>query len=125
MTSAELKYLIAVKDLIDINNKKGVKLTDVAIKMGVSKVSVYRAMDRLEKSNYVTRDEKGKIVILDYGYNQLEIYLKLIGFIRKHLEVHCNTPNDIALNDAIGAVCALSDESRNGIARHMNNCKLK
>ena len=41
MTSAELKYLIAINKLYD--GTKGIKLTDVAAKTGVSKVSVFKA----------------------------------------------------------------------------------
>lgn len=117
MTVAEIKYLIAVNDLSD--ETKGARLTDIGIKMGVSKVSVYRAMDRLEKSGYIKRDEMNRIVILEYGHQELEIYTKLINFVCNHLVNQFNTPSDIAYNDAIGAVCALSDESLDGIAKFM------
>lgn len=129
MTSAELKYLSTVNDLDQGVN--GVRLTDIGKKNGSIKGYVYRAMERLEKSGYIKRDENNRIAILERRKNELMIYMKLIEFISKHLEIHCNTPNDIAYNDAIGVVCALSDESRNGIARFLkqacmhHNCNNK
>lgn len=56
MTASELKYLIALDELYD--GKNGVKLTVIAEKTRVSKVSVYRALERLEKDGYVKRTEK-------------------------------------------------------------------
>lgn len=120
MTVAELKYLIAVKELIDTSVENSVKLTDIAIKMSVSKVSVYRAMDRLEKSGYVTRDDKGKILLLDYGENQVIKYKILAEYITKHLENYCDVTNDIAYNDAIAVACALSEESITGVKKYLS-----
>ena len=45
MTSAELKYLIAIDELY--NDNSGIKLTDIGSKLNVTKVSVYRAAERL------------------------------------------------------------------------------
>lgn len=114
MTSAELKYLIAIDALYD--GTAGVKLTAIAAKMNVTKVSVYRAVERLERNGYIRRDEKNKIVINDYGYEQLAKYNILIGWISNHLRQKCGVSAEIAYNDAIGAACEFSEESRNAIA---------
>ena len=53
MTSAELKYLNAINELYD--GTAGIKLTSIATKMNVTKVSVYRAVERLEKHGYIMR----------------------------------------------------------------------
>jgi Mn-dependent DtxR family transcriptional regulator len=45
MTKAELRYLMAIDMLYD--GISGVKLTEIAAEMAVTKVSVYRAMERL------------------------------------------------------------------------------
>ena len=114
MTSAELKYLLAIDALYE--GAAGVKLTAIAAKMNVSKVSVYRAAERLERNGYIRRDEKNKVVIDPYGYEQLEKYRILIRWISGHLMEKCGVPADTAYNDAIGAACEFSDESRNAIA---------
>ena len=79
MTSAELKYLIAISKLYD--GTKGIKLTDVADKTGVSKVSVFKAVERLEQEGCIQRDAKNKVIITQYGYEQLEKHNILIRWL--------------------------------------------
>ncbi|MBQ9747835.1 MAG: helix-turn-helix domain-containing protein [Clostridia bacterium] len=117
MTTAELRYLIATNALH--KELGGVKLTSIAERVGVSKVSVYRAVERLEKSGYVQRDEKNKVIVTPEGERLLEEYMVIVNFISDHLEKHCGTPKDTAYQDALGAACALSDISREGIAKTM------
>ena len=114
MTSAELKYLIAIDQLYDAT--AGIKLTAIASKMNVSKVSVYRAAERLERNGYIRRDDRNKVIIAAYGYEQLEKYNILIQWISTHLREKCGVSAEIAYNDAIGAACEFSEESRNAIA---------
>lgn len=123
MTSAELKYLMAINELY--NGTAGIKLTDIAAKMGVTKVSVYRAAERLEKNSYINRDDKNKIVMTDYGYEQLEQYRMLIGWLSNHLQVRCGVSDEIAVSDAIGAACTFSDESRTALAEFIERAKEK
>jgi len=118
MTSAELKYLLAISELYD--GTVGVKLTSIAAKMNVTKVSVYRAVERLEKSSYIARDDKNKVIISEYGYKQLRKYNILIGWFSNHLQQNCKVPADIAYMDAIGVACAMSEESLYNIAEYIN-----
>lgn len=113
MTAAELRYSIAINKLCDGEN--GVKLTEIAMNMGVTKVSVYRAVERLEKNGYLKRNEKNKVVMTEKGTQMLKEYMVIIDFIRDHLECHCGTPEEIAYQDALGAAAAFSDISRSKI----------
>lgn len=121
MTSAELKYLMAIDELYD--GISGIKLTSIAERMGVTKVSVYRAAERLEKNGYIKRDEKNKLVMTEYGYEQLEKYNVLIGWLSGHLQKNCRVSAEIAHSDAIGAACAFSDESRDALAELIAKAK--
>ena len=114
MTAAELKYLMAIDGLYD--GTTGINLTAIAAKMNVSKVSVYRAAERLEHSGYIRRDERNKVIIAPLGYEQLEKYKILIHWISTHLREKCGVSAETAHNDAIGAACEFSEESRNAIA---------
>ena len=114
MTSAELKYLLAIHELYD--GTAGIKMTAIADKMGVTKVSVHRAVERLDKNGYTSRDEKNKVIISEYGYEQLRIYGTLICWISRHLQEKGSIPADVAMQDAINAACAISDMSRAFIA---------
>ena len=114
MTSAELKYLNAINELYD--GTAGIKLTSIATKMNVTKVSVYRAVERLEKHGYIMRDEKNKVVMTEYGYEQLGKYNVLINWLSNHLQKYCRVSVEIAYNDAIGVICAFSDETKQVMA---------
>ena len=114
MTIAELRYLIATSELC--HGAQGVKLTDIAAKLGVTKVSVYRAVERLEKNGHVTRNEKNKVIMTESGEALLSEYMVIVRFIRSHLETNCGTPGETAYQDALGVACALSDISRSSIA---------
>ena len=123
MTSAELKYLIAINELYD--GTAGIKLTAIAARMNVTKVSVYRAVERLERNGYIKRDDKNKVVMTEYGYEQLERYNMLIGWLSGHLCQKCGVSADIAHSDAIGAACAFSEESRTALAEFIEKTKEK
>lgn len=118
MTSAELKYLIAINELYD--GTVGIKLISIASKMNVTKVSVYRAVERLENRGYIKRDEKNKVVMTEYGYEQLNEYTVLINWLSTHLQHNFKVSAEISRNDAIGVACAFSDESRNALAEFIN-----
>ena len=117
MTAAELKYLLAINELYD--GTTGIKLTAIAAKMDVTKVSVHRAVERLDKNGYTERDEKNKVIISEYGYEQLRLYRTLIRWISNHLQEKGNIPEEIAMQDAINAACSFSDISRAFIAERV------
>ncbi len=123
MTAAELKYMIAINQLYD--GKAGINLTSIAAQMGVSKVSVYRAVERLEKDGYARRDEKNKVVITEHGYEQFAKYMQLIGWLADHFEKNCLVDDATAREDAIAAVCAISDSTRHGIFAQMSSEETK
>lgn len=109
MTSSGLSYLMAIDELY--SGEKGVKLTAIAEKTGVTKVSVFRAAKLLEQEGCIMRDEKNKVRITEHGYQQLEKYRVLTAWLSSHLEKNCKVPREIAERDAVGAVCAFSQES--------------
>ena len=60
MSAAELRYMLATHQLGERGS--GVRLTDIADRMGVTKVSVYRMSERLEVMGMMTRGEVALIV---------------------------------------------------------------
>lgn len=57
MTASELRYLAAINDLDD--QGKGARMAAMSQKLNVSKVSVYRAIERLSASGYVGERQTG------------------------------------------------------------------
>ena len=111
MTAAGLKYLMA----IDALGASGIKITEIAESMSVSKVSVYRAISRLETGGYTVRDEKNRVVITEYGRSQLEKYTVLLSCLEYHFKANAKLSEGNAREDAINAICAVSDECREAI----------
>ncbi len=111
MTAAGFKYLKAVSEL----GACGVKITEISEKTGLSKVSVYRAVSRLEAAGYTERDERNRITITPIGKEQLDNYIGLISWLEVHFATHCGVDSITAREDAIAAVCAVSDGCRNAI----------
>ena len=102
MSASMLKYLIAADSLCDGEN--GVSLTALALKAGVTKVSAYRAVDRLETDGYLSRESKKKIVLTKKGVDSLRTYMRALMQI-------CKLPRNVAYHEALKAVGALSGRS--------------
>ena len=109
MTASELKYLIAANELSD--NGNGARMAAMAQRLNVSKVSVSRAVEKLIASGYLYQSGK-KILLTKKGIEEITDYLIVIDLIGSKLQRHCNILKETAFDEAIGAACALGDESR-------------
>lgn len=109
MSSSMLKYLIAAESLCDDEN--GVSLTALALKTGVTKVSAYRAVDRLETGGYMVRDGKKKIFLTRKGIESLRTYMREVYVLRDVFMKICKLPRYAAYHEALKAVGALSGKS--------------
>ena len=120
MSAAELRYMIATDSL----GGEGVRLTDIANKMGVTKVSVYRMSERLTEMGFMTRCAQSRIALTEKGKNLLCEYMLCIEFICKKLECACRTPSNVAFYEAVNMICAVGDYSRGALVRCLHE-KLK
>ncbi len=118
MSSSELRYLIAANELAE--QLLTVKQTDIAEKLGVSKVSAYNALERLSEKGFIDKSER-KIVLTERGKEVLSEYLTIIPFIAAHLSFHCGTPKAQAYEDALNATCAFSDATRIGVSNFIKS----
>ena len=85
MTSAELRYIIAVDELY--GGGRGARLTDVALKMGVTKVSVYKMFERLECRGLMERNALNRIFLTGSGRAELAVNMFCIDYIGKAIEI--------------------------------------
>ena len=109
MTSSEYKYLQTINGLYD--GTVGIRLSAIAAAMDVTKVSVFKAVERLEHDSLIARDARNRVIMTQRGSDTLEKYNILIDWLSGHLEKNCRVSADTARRDAAGAVCAFSDES--------------
>ncbi len=110
MTSAELRYIIAVDELY--GGGRGARLTDVALKMGVTKVSVYKMFERLECRGLMERNALNRIFLTDSGRAELAVNMFCIDYIGKAIEKFCRMKYTEAFKEAVNTVCALSEPCR-------------
>ena len=120
MTASELRYLIAIDELCQEN--VAVKQSDLTTKLCVTKVSAFNAMERLCEKGFVVKNKR-VLSLTESGKSILFDYRSIIEFMASHLSFHCGTPSETAHKDALNASCALSDETRNGIARFLEKLR--
>lgn len=118
MSSSELRYLMAASELAE--ELQCVKQTDLANKLRVTKVSAYNAVERLKEKGFIEKNER-KIVLTEKGKDILGEYTVIIRFMSGHFSLHCGTDEKQAYEDALNAVCALSDATRNGVANFIKS----
>lgn len=103
-TTAEIKYLLAAE------TDDGVAMVKIGAKLGVSKASVFHMVERLERKGLVEKQKK--IVLTEAGKKVLSEFHSIMDWMRHHLVDKCGVPEDIAYEDSIGVICALSDVTR-------------
>lgn len=112
MTKSEYKYLSEIYENGRLDGK--VCVAQIAERVGVSDVSVYKAMDKLRKKGYISADGKYALVTIQ-GKAILSEYERLIAYVTKQLTSKCGLTANEAKEDARGVVCALSEKSRKAI----------
>ena len=70
MTSSEYRYLLTINGLY--NGAAGIRLTAIAAAMEVTKVSVFKAVEKLEQEGLIARDAKNRVIMTQHGKDQLE-----------------------------------------------------
>lgn len=114
MSASLIRYMLAANNIYD--GKNGVTLTELAQKAGVTKVSAYRAVDRLLCEGMIERDEKKKIIPTKKGLEKLNGYLKDVYTLRDALEKICRIPRHMAFHQALETVAVLNDDCRRALS---------
>ena len=65
LTTTNIKYLITINQIY--NTEKGVRCTDVANILGVSKPSVHRMVENMKNMGLIDKDRYGEIFFTDIG----------------------------------------------------------
>ena len=114
MTYSEFRYLWNVRE---VEKDNVARLRDITKIMTVTKVSVFRALERLEKSGYVQKSKDRKIYLTEKGRGFLKEYEQAIFFLKEKMLRFAGIEEDMAQEEAMRIVCVLSDESRGKIVR--------
>ncbi len=108
MTYSELNYMRSVKRLSDGD---GTRMCDMSGQMCVSRVSVFRAVERLEKGGFLTKDRNRRITLTEKGEETLGKYEIVIGFLVKKLVEVVGFGVHESEEEATRIACVLSEVS--------------
>ena len=115
MTYSEFRYLWNVRE---VEKDNVARLKDITNVMTVTKVSVFRALERLEKGGYVQKSKDRKIYLTEKGRGFLKEYEQAIFFLKEKMLQFAGIEEDTAEEEeGMRIVCVLSDESRGKIVR--------
>lgn len=109
MSESEVKYLITLYELSELNKK--VRQIDIAETLRYSKASVSIAMDNLEGKRCVAKDENGGIELLSVGSAIAVRYKNCAKTVEKFLLSLLGSRESVAKSDALKIVCSLSKEN--------------
>ncbi|MGN0106255.1 MAG: metal-dependent transcriptional regulator [Hominilimicola sp.] len=83
ISSALEDYLEAIYEIS--KTKNSVRITDIALKLGISKPSVNRAVNTLKKQGLVTHEPYGDIMLTERGLEMGESVARRHSMIKKFL----------------------------------------
>ena len=101
LSSANIRYLLALRELDA--EQPGVRCTDLADRLGVSKPSAHRMISVFSERGLVTRDDKGIIYLTKQGNELSQHYIDGSKLLVQHLLF----PFELCPEDTIQAVCAI------------------
>ena len=84
MTASQYKYLDCIDSLCKQN--ENFNMASIAVKLGVSRVSSYRAMEKLRVNKLIDTTKEGKWYLTEKGKEKLEEVRNGIRFLQEVLE---------------------------------------
>ncbi|WP_368490413.1 metal-dependent transcriptional regulator [Clostridium sp. BJN0013] len=102
-------YLEAIYELS--KEESGVRVSDIAYRLGVTKASTNRAMTTLSEKGLITNEKYKEIFLTEAGKKLAEQTSKKHHVIRKFLIKILDVDSDIADKDACAIEHVISDES--------------
>lgn len=120
-------YTESVEDYIEeiyvnhLHGEKGVRITDLAESMGVTKASATDAVKKMRDRGLVQHERYGRIYITEEGLKTAkkvyDRHVTITAFIRDILGI---TP-EVAENDACGIEHIISDETFDAMKAYLRN----
>jgi len=110
-------YLDYMKD------KRGVRITDLALAMDVSKASANDAVKKLSAMGYVEHEKYGQIYLTKLGIAKAEEIYNKHCEIKEFLKIVLDVPEEIAENDACCIEHIISDETFENMKKFMKEYK--
>lgn len=117
LTSSKEEYLKAIYQLS--KKTQVVRSIDLAVYLGVSKPSVNRAVNTLQKEGFVIKPLRGEIRLTDKGLEQGQILSVRFKLIKHLLITCCNINEQTASEDACKMEHLISDETTFALLKYL------
>ena len=112
LTASHVRYLMALKRL---NCAGGIKCSDIADELNLSRPSVHNMMDTFIFMEYIEKKPGGQVFLTDYGFQRASFFEEKYYIIKTKL--FCEHKTDDSVERAICAMIAeLSDNAINCLA---------
>ena len=105
LTGAQIRYLLVLERL---NCPEGIRVSDIAAVMKVSKPSVHNMMDTFMALGFVGKNPGGRVLMTEYGMQEARRYAQGCVRIRDRLRARTE---DASLETAICAFMAEASEA--------------
>ncbi len=120
--SASLEdYLETFLSLED--EQKNIKMSDVALEIGVSKASVHKAIQALKERGLVEQEKYKQLALTDEGRDIAQQVRKRHNIIRNFLTDILNVEKSVADEDACKMEHSISQETLDKLEKFLNNYK--
>lgn len=119
LTSSKEHYIKTVYELSTYNT--GVRISDIAAKMGVTKTSACLAIQALEKKQLIRRDEQRLVFLTDEGERQAILTKDKYTIIKQFLLNVLELDEATADQDACAMEHVISEETLCAFCKKVNN----
>lgn len=118
LSSSKEHYIKTVYELSAYNN--GVRISDIAVKMGVTKTSACLAIQALEKKELIKRDEQRLVFLTDEGERQAILTKDKYTIIKQFLLNVLELDEATADKDACAMEHVISEETLCSFCKKVN-----
>ena len=116
MTPSKENYL---KVMLELSSEDGIRSTDIASALGISKASVSGMMNVLREAGYVTKEKYGAVFLTENGRNVAADIKRRYELLKRFLHNVLGVEVTIAEEDACRMEHLISPETADQLDRHL------
>jgi Mn-dependent DtxR family transcriptional regulator len=117
MTPSKENYL---KVMLGLSNEEGIRSTDIASALGISKASVSHMMNVLRDEGYITKEKYGAVTLTESGKNVAVNIKRRYELLKRFFHNVLGVEADIAAEDACRVEHLISSETADHIDRQLD-----
>ena len=116
ITPSKENYL---KVMLELSSEEGIRSTDIASALGISKASVSSMMNVLREAGYVTKEKYGTVTLTENGRNVAANIKRRYELLKRFLHKVLGVEAAIAAEDACRMEHLISPETADQIDRQL------